>query len=104
MGVTNIKYLHPLVDDRKQLRDFLKNACGVDPVNGGYKHTVEGGKVVSAWEQSGKRVEIENKRDAERLVSNFPLQLTGEEVLLLEKQYEFAFNKKRTITVAQCPS
>ena len=57
-----------------------------------------------AWEQSGKQVEVENKRDAERLALNLPPQLTGEEVLLLKKQYDVAFNKKRPITKAQCPS
>ena len=104
LGVIDINGLHTLADVRKQLRDFLKDACGADPANGGFKHTVEPGKVVSEWEQSGKRVEIENKRDAERLASNLPPQLRGEEVLLLKKQYEVAFNKKRPITKAQCPS
>ena len=49
-GVININALHTLVDDRKQFRDILKDACGVDPANGGFKHTVEAGKVISASE------------------------------------------------------
>ena len=85
LGVININALHAFVDDRKQLCDFLKDDCGANPAKGGYKHTVEAGTVVSAMEQSGKRVEVENKRHAERIASNLPPQLTGEEVLLLKK-------------------
>ena len=108
LGVINTTTLHTLVDDRKGLRAFLLDACGIDPrpaaAGGGWKHTVEAGKIVSAWEASSKRVEVETKRDAERLASNLPPQLTGEEVLLLKQQFEAAFNRTRAITKAQCPS
>ena len=83
LGGINITSLHTLVGDWKQLRDFLQDACGIDPASGGYKHTVDAGSVVSAWEPPGKRAEVKNKRDAEHLASNLPLQLAGEEVLLL---------------------
>ena len=69
LGVVTVQGLHTLVDDRKQLRDFLKSAVGIDPTQG-FEHTIEARKVVSAWEQSSKRVEVENKRDAERIASN----------------------------------
>ena len=50
LGVINITSLHMLVDDRKHLRDFPRDACGADPANGGYKHTVEASNVVPDWE------------------------------------------------------
>ena len=48
LGVININALHTIVDNRKQLCDFQKDACGADPAKGGFEHTVEAGKVVSA--------------------------------------------------------
>ena len=68
LGVINVTTLHTLVDDRKALRIFLTDACGIDPRpaaqgGGGWKHTVEAGKIVSAWEAASKRVEVETKRD-----------------------------------------
>ena len=106
IGVHTTYDLHTLVDDRKDLRVFVKNALGLDPdpAKGGYEATIEQGKIIQAWEQAGKRVEVENKRDAERLASNLPPQLTAEDVLLLKKQFETNFNKGRAITKAQTPS
>ena len=54
LGVIHFNSLHTLVDDWKQLRDFLKEACGVDPADGGYKHTVEAGKAVFCLGAVGK--------------------------------------------------
>ena len=46
------------------------------------------GKVISAWEQSAKRIEVEYRKDAERLASNLPPQINGEEILMLKKKFE----------------
>ena len=103
LRITNISALTTLVDDRAELRVFLKDALGLDPVKG-YQFTLEAGKVVMAWEQANKRTEVENKRDAERRAADLPPQLTGEDVVLLKKQFEKNFNKNRVITKAQTPS
>ena len=92
LRITNISALTTLVDDRAELRVFLKDALGLDPVNG-YQFTLEAGKVVMAWEQAHKHTEVENKRDAERRAANLPPQLTGEDVVLFKKQFEKNFNK-----------
>ena len=104
MGVHTVRDLTTLVDDRKDLRLFLKDALKLDFSTGGYEATLEIGHIVQAWEAAGKRVEVEDKRDAERLSANLPPQLTGEDVLLLKKQFEKNFNRGRTITAAQTPS
>ena len=103
LGVTTAGALTTLVDDRKGLRAFLADALELkEPVNGGtYEQVLEAGKVVMAWEQACKRTDVENERDAKRLASNLPPQLSGEDVLLLKKQFEAHYNKGRTITHAQ---
>ena len=55
LGVTTTQCLHTLCDDRKDLRAFLKGSCGLDPSKG-YEHTLEAGKVVSAWEDESLNV------------------------------------------------
>ena len=103
LGVVSSGNLTTLADDRKDLRDFLAEALNLKKANG-YDHVLEAGKIVMAWEQACKRTDVENKRDAERLASNLPPQLSGEDVLLLKKQFEANYNKGRKITNAQTPS
>ena len=79
LGVTTASSLTTLVDDRAELRVFLKDALGLDP-GVGFECTLAQGKVIQAWEQATKRLEVENKRDAERISANLPPQLTAEDV------------------------
>lgn len=104
LGVTTVQALNTLCDDRAGVRKFLHSACGIDPEGGNFLHSLEAGKVISAWEQSAKRVEVDNKRDAERLASNLPPQIHGEEIQLLKKKFEATYNKGRTISKAFVPS
>ena len=105
LGVDTVQALETLVDDRKGLREFLKDGLGLDPQKEPkIKHTIEAGKVTSAWEQCRKRVEVENTREAERIAQNLPPQLGVDDVPMLKKRFEKDFNKGRVITKAQCPS
>ena len=61
---------------------------------------LEAGRVVPALEQSAKRVDVDNKRDADRLASNLPPQINGEELILLKKMFEKAYHKGRSISKA----
>ena len=103
LGITTVQTLQTLVDDRPGLREFAKSALGIDSSKG-FQHTIEQGKLVSAWEQSSVRVVVENKRDAERVASGLPPQLTGEELTLLKVKFEKAYNRSRPLTKAQVPS
>ena len=103
IGITTVQSLHTLVDDRASLRGFIKSALGIDPAIG-FEHSLEAGKIVAAWEQSAIRIVVENKRDAERVASGLPPQLTGEELALLKAKFEKAFNRNKPITKAQVPS
>ena len=103
LDVTTVMALHTLVDDRKGLRKFLKTGFDMDGETD-VDHMIEAGKVVSAWEQSAKRVEVENTRDAVRLADNLPPQITGEDVLMLKKRFEHDHNKKKPISKSLVPS
>ena len=103
LGITSVQALNTIVDDREQMRSFLLDAVGIDKKQG-YLHTLEAGKVISAWEQTSKRVEVDNRRDAERLAANLPPQMQGEELLLLKKKFEAAYYKGRSISKAFVPS
>ena len=103
MGVTSVQALNTIVDNREQMREFLLDAVGIDKTKG-YLHVLEAGKVISAWEQTSKRVEVDNRRDAERLAANLPPQMNGEELLLLKKKFELAYYKGRSISKAFVPS
>ena len=103
LGCRTLQNLHTLGDDRAMIRQFLLDGLGLDPTKG-FEHTMEAGKIVSAWEQVGIRVQVDNKREAERLSQNLPPQLTGEDVLLLKKQFEKHHNKGREIDKSQVPS
>ena len=85
LSVRNISALHALADDRKELRTFLKDALGLNPASG-LERVLEQGKIISAWEQAGIRVGLENKREAGRINSNLPPQLTGEDVVTLKRE------------------
>ena len=108
LGVHSIQGLETLVDDRKTLRAFLIDALGLDPGTGSAAEkvaaTLEQGKITGAWEQTRKRIEVENRREAERIAQNLPPQLSGEDVTVLKKKFETDFNKNRPITEAQTPS
>ena len=105
LTVTSVQALETLVDDRKDLRTFLKDALGLDPaVDPKIAHTIEQGRVTSAWEQCRKRVDVENTREAERVAQNLPPQLPPDDVPFLKKKFEMDFNKGKPITKAQCPS
>ena len=108
LGVRSIQASETLVDDRKAMRDFLRDGLALDPTVGDaltkIANTLEAGKVLSAWEQAKKRVEVENKREAERVSQNLPPQLTTEVVVMLKKQFEKAFNRNIKLNDAACPS
>ena len=55
------------VDDRKALREFLKDACGINPAVGGFKHTVEAGKLVAV--ERARAVAIQRPEDALRALA-----------------------------------
>ena len=107
LNITSTSALTTLVDTRVALRKFLKVALGLDEDAAGLDgitNTLEQGKVVLAWEQACKRMEVDIKRDAVRLSSNLPPQILAEEVFVLKKQFEQQHNRNRTITKAQTPS
>ena len=103
LGCRSLQNLHTRGGDRALIRKFLKDGLELDPLKG-FEHTMEAGKIVSAWEQVGVRVQVDNKREADRLSQNLPPQLTGEDVLLLKKQFETHYNKGREIDKSQVPS
>ena len=56
LGVVSIQGLETLADDRAALRTFLKTALGLDPAQDPQvEHTLEAGRITSAWEQTKKR-------------------------------------------------
>ena len=65
----------------------MQKACKLDNDDDDVTHVLELGKLVQAWEQASKRLEVDTKRDAERLSANFPPQILQEELFLLKKQY-----------------
>ena len=87
LNVTSVSAITTLVDDRKELREFLKDALGLDKASG-YTHTLEAGRVIQVWEQACKRTEVETQKDAERRAANLPPQLSEDDVYLLKKMYE----------------
>ena len=103
LGVHSFRALHTIGDDRKDVREFCKNDLGLDRAEG-TPHTLEQGKLVSAWEQSATKIDVETKRDAERQSPNLPPQLTDEDLTLLRTAFEKHHNRGREISDDQCPS
>ena len=103
LGVHSFRALHTIGDDRKDVREFCKNDLGLDRAEG-TPHTLEQGKLVSAWEQSATKIDVETKRDAERQSANLPPQLTDEDLTLLRTAFEKHHNRGREISDDQCPS
>jgi hypothetical protein len=108
LGVHSVQGLETLVDTRKDLRSFLVIGFGLDPLNGDdatkILNSLEAGKIVAAWEQAKKRVEVDNTREAERVAQSLPPQLTAEDLVVLKKKFERDHLKGKPLTDDKCPS
>ena len=103
LGIHTIPAFQTIADDRKEVREFCKNDLGLDRAQG-TAHTLEQGKLVSAWEQASTWIEVDTKRDAQRRSQNLPPQLTDEDLELLRAGFVKHFNKGKPISDDQCPS
>ena len=102
LGIRTFNALHAITDDRKDLRTFCKDDLGLDKAPG-TPHTLEQGKIISAWETSAKRIDVDTTREAQRVAANLPPQVTDEDLILLKGRFEKDFNRKKEIPSPSAP-
>ena len=103
LGIRTFNALHTIADDRKDLRTFCKDDLGLDKAQG-TPHTLEQGKIISAWETSAERIDVDTTREAQRVAANLPPQITDEDLILLKGRFGKDFNRKKEIPKSECPS
>ena len=78
-----------VADTRAQLRTFVQQTLGLDPV----AQAMEVASLVDAWEAAKVRMEVRHKSEAEASTSNLPMALQKVEVQDLRKRFEQAHYK-----------
>ena len=99
-GVRSIPMLTAVADDRKDLRQFLKDCCGMDPAANPMM-PVEIGKLVIVFDACMTKVSVDAKVDAERAAAQLPPQVNLDEYHAAVELYKEKVGK---ITEAQTPS
>ena len=98
-GITKLSLFVLLADSRADFRNLLAEQFGLDPAAQGIlpaeslRRRMEAARILDAWEAGRARVDIVNKRDAERRSEQLPKSLLRSEHIELRRAYEGRFGR-----------
>ena len=78
LGINTVSRLCLWVDDRKELRQVLKDDLGLDPALD-RKFRIEQIAMVDAWESAKSRLDEQSKVDAEKRSAGLPLSMAKQD-------------------------